>query len=151
MLVLAPDQLDDRLALAGVAYRGGRLDEALQLAREATARSDDDLDVARDLVVYLLEAGQRSTAVAILDGYDRVVPLPQHVGAAWLLLRGGREADTPVAVICDGTMPTERTVRTTLGELAGAITDEDIRPPAVIVIGDVVAIAHPDSYPLRNS
>ena len=70
---------------------------------------------------------------------------------AEVLLRGGREADTPVAVICDGTMPTERTVRTTLGELAGAITDEDIRPPAVIVIGDVVAIAHPDSYPPRNS
>jgi uroporphyrin-III C-methyltransferase/precorrin-2 dehydrogenase/sirohydrochlorin ferrochelatase len=70
---------------------------------------------------------------------------------AEVLLRGGREAGTPVAVICDGTMPTERTVLTTLGELGGTITDEDIRPPAVIVIGDVVAIAHPDSFPPRDS
>ena len=34
------------------------------------------------------------------------------------LLRGGREARTPVAVVCDGSMPTERTVLTTLGDLA---------------------------------
>jgi len=37
----------------------------------------------------------------------------------------------------------------TLGELAGAITTQDVRPPAVIVVGEVVAIAHPDSYPQR--
>ena len=46
-------------------------------------------------------------------------------------------------------MPTERTVLTTLGELAGAIADQGVQPPAVIVIGDVVAVAHPDSYPQR--
>ena len=39
---------------------------------------------------------------------------------AEVLLRGGRDAATPVAVVCDGTMPTERTVLTTLGELAEA-------------------------------
>ena len=70
---------------------------------------------------------------------------------AEVLLRGGRGAGTPVAVVCDGTMPTERTVKTTLGELAEAITDQDVRPPAVIVIGDVVAIAHPDAYPPQNA
>jgi uroporphyrin-III C-methyltransferase/precorrin-2 dehydrogenase/sirohydrochlorin ferrochelatase len=68
---------------------------------------------------------------------------------AEVLLRGGREAGTPVAIVSEGTMPTERTVLTTLGELAGAIADEGVRPPAVIVIGDVVAVAHPDSYPQR--
>ena len=68
---------------------------------------------------------------------------------AEVLLRGGREAGTPVAVVTEGTMPTERTVLTTLGELAGAIADQGVRPPAVIVIGDVVAVAHPDSYPQR--
>ncbi len=69
---------------------------------------------------------------------------------AEVLLRGGREAATPVAVVCDGTMPTERTVRTTLGELADTITGGDVRPPAVIVVGDVVALAHPDAFPARN-
>jgi tetratricopeptide (TPR) repeat protein len=86
VLALAAGQIDDRLALAAVAYRGGRLREAIALAREATARSGDELDVARELVAYLLEAGDRHGAVAILDGYDRAVPVPQQVAAAWLLL-----------------------------------------------------------------
>lgn len=62
------------------------------------------------------------------------------------LVRGGRPVATPVAVICDGTMPTERTVLTTLGELEQALADERVQPPAVIVVGEVVAVAHPERY-----
>jgi uroporphyrin-III C-methyltransferase/precorrin-2 dehydrogenase/sirohydrochlorin ferrochelatase len=62
---------------------------------------------------------------------------------AEVLVRSGRSAGTPVAVICDGTMPTERTVLTTLGELGRAIADEGVQPPAIIVIGEVVGVAHP--------
>ena len=65
---------------------------------------------------------------------------------AEVLLRGGREATTPVGIVCDGTMPTERTVLTSLGDLAETITREEVRPPAVIVIGDVVAAAHPEHF-----
>ncbi|MFS3129117.1 uroporphyrinogen-III C-methyltransferase [Nocardioides sp. Bht2] len=63
------------------------------------------------------------------------------------LVAGGRPASTPTAVIQDGTMPGERTVLTTLGELAETITAEGLRPPAIIVVGDVVAVAHPERYP----
>ncbi len=66
---------------------------------------------------------------------------------AEVLLRGGRPAGTPVAIICDGTMPTERTVLTTLGSLSAAVVDERVQPPAIIVVGEVVAVAHPDAYP----
>ena len=48
---------------------------------------------------------------------------------AEVLLRGGRDARTPVAIVCDGTMPTERTVLTTLGEL-GETIDERAGPAA---------------------
>jgi uroporphyrin-III C-methyltransferase/precorrin-2 dehydrogenase/sirohydrochlorin ferrochelatase len=65
---------------------------------------------------------------------------------AEVLLRGGRGASTPVAVVCDGTMPTERTVLSTLGDLAEAITRERVQPPAIIVIGEVVGVAHPEQY-----
>jgi uroporphyrin-III C-methyltransferase/precorrin-2 dehydrogenase/sirohydrochlorin ferrochelatase len=65
---------------------------------------------------------------------------------AEVLLRGGRGAATPVALVCDGTMPTERTVLTTLGDLAETITRERVLPPAIIVIGEVVQVAHPDHY-----
>ncbi len=59
---------------------------------------------------------------------------------------GGRAASTPVAVVCDGTMPTQRTVLATLGTLAEQLVAEDVKPPAIIVVGDVVAVAHPDAF-----
>jgi uroporphyrin-III C-methyltransferase/precorrin-2 dehydrogenase/sirohydrochlorin ferrochelatase len=62
------------------------------------------------------------------------------------LVAGGRAAATPVAVVCDGSMPTERTVLGTLGSLADDLAEQDVRPPAVIVVGDVVAVAHPERY-----
>jgi uroporphyrin-III C-methyltransferase/precorrin-2 dehydrogenase/sirohydrochlorin ferrochelatase len=65
---------------------------------------------------------------------------------ATALLEGGRAADTPVAVICDGTMPTQRTVLSTLGRLADDLAEHQVRPPAIIVIGEVVRVAHPEAY-----
>jgi uroporphyrin-III C-methyltransferase/precorrin-2 dehydrogenase/sirohydrochlorin ferrochelatase len=65
---------------------------------------------------------------------------------ATALLEGVRPAATPVAIVCDGSMPTERVVLTTLGELAGSLASEDVHPPAIIVIGDVVAVAHPEHF-----
>jgi uroporphyrin-III C-methyltransferase/precorrin-2 dehydrogenase/sirohydrochlorin ferrochelatase len=67
-----------------------------------------------------------------------------HIAAA--LLAAGRPRATPVAVVCDGSMPTERTVVTTLEQLAASLEAEQVRPPAVIVIGEVVAVAHPGAY-----
>jgi uroporphyrin-III C-methyltransferase/precorrin-2 dehydrogenase/sirohydrochlorin ferrochelatase len=65
---------------------------------------------------------------------------------ATALVEGGRPAETPVAVIMDGTMPDERTVLSTLGTLAADIESEQIKPPAIIVVGEVVAVAHPERY-----
>ncbi len=62
------------------------------------------------------------------------------------LLAGGQPSTTPVAVVCDGTMPAERTVLTTLGELVADIAAQAVTPPAIIVVGDVVAVAHPERY-----
>ncbi|UFN45319.1 uroporphyrinogen-III C-methyltransferase [Nocardioides okcheonensis] len=62
------------------------------------------------------------------------------------LVSGGRPATTPVAVVVDGTMPTERTVLSTLGDLAGDLVAHEVVPPAIIVVGDVVAVARPAHY-----
>lgn len=56
------------------------------------------------------------------------------------LIEGGRAEGLAVAVISDGSLPTERVVSTTLGKLADVIETESIRPPAVIVIGEVAAL-----------
>lgn len=65
---------------------------------------------------------------------------------ATALVDGGRAADTPVAVVCDGTMPTQRTVLAELGTLAERLAEEQVRPPAIIVVGEVVRIAHPEAF-----
>jgi uroporphyrin-III C-methyltransferase len=54
------------------------------------------------------------------------------------LVEHGRAADTPVAIVTDGSTATQRTVRTTLAGLSDAMRDENIRPPAVWVVGHVV-------------
>jgi uroporphyrin-III C-methyltransferase / precorrin-2 dehydrogenase / sirohydrochlorin ferrochelatase len=59
------------------------------------------------------------------------------------LMAHGRPPGTPVAVISDGSTPTQRTVRTTLEGVARTVADEDIRPPAVWVVGEVVGLTAP--------
>ncbi|GAA1158200.1 uroporphyrinogen-III C-methyltransferase [Nocardioides aquiterrae] len=62
------------------------------------------------------------------------------------LVAGGRPPQTPVAVVCDGTMPGERTVLATLETLASRLAEEAVRPPAIIVVGEVVRVAHPAHF-----
>ncbi len=57
------------------------------------------------------------------------------------LLRYGRNPATPVSVIADGTMPTQRTINSTLEQVAGLVAAAGIRPPAIVVVGEVVGIA----------
>jgi uroporphyrin-III C-methyltransferase/precorrin-2 dehydrogenase/sirohydrochlorin ferrochelatase len=65
---------------------------------------------------------------------------------ATTLLAGGRDEHTPVAVVCDGTMPTERTVLSTLGSLAEDLVRHAVTAPAIIVVGEVVRVAHPSAF-----
>jgi uroporphyrin-III C-methyltransferase/precorrin-2 dehydrogenase/sirohydrochlorin ferrochelatase len=87
------------------------------------------------------------SAVAGLGGTLVLLMAVQNAPAiATALLDGGREPGTPVAVICDGTMPTERTVLATLETLEKTLADESVQPPAIIVVGEVVRVAHPDFF-----
>ena len=56
------------------------------------------------------------------------------------LMEYGRAPETPVAVIRMGTMPEQKTVTGALKEIARLAEQEKIRPPAVIVVGDVVQL-----------
>jgi len=59
------------------------------------------------------------------------------------LMGAGRAPVTPVAVIQDGTTRAQRAIRTTLARAAADAAAEDLRPPAVIVIGDVAHVLSP--------
>ncbi|HEX5918287.1 MAG TPA: uroporphyrinogen-III C-methyltransferase [Nocardioides sp.] len=91
------------------------------------------------LVAWDAVAGLRGTLV-LLMAVDNAPAI------ADVLLAGGRDAATPVAVIVDGTMPTERTVLSTLGTLAHDLAAHRVVPPAIIVVGEVVAVARPAHY-----
>jgi len=56
------------------------------------------------------------------------------------LLDAGRPADTPVAVVQDGTMRIQRSVRATLATVAEVVRSAEISPPAVVVIGAVAGL-----------
>jgi len=61
-------------------------------------------------------------------------------GVAAELIKRGRDAATPVAVIRDGTLPGQQVLTSTLGDVAADAERADIRPPAVVVIGEVVRL-----------
>jgi uroporphyrin-III C-methyltransferase / precorrin-2 dehydrogenase / sirohydrochlorin ferrochelatase len=66
----------------------------------------------------------------------------ERIGAvARALIGHGRPENYPVSVIADGTMPTQRTIYSTLEQVERHVADQEIRPPAVVVIGGVVTIA----------
>ncbi len=81
-------------------------------------------------------------ALAALRGTLVLLMAVERIGAfADALLAGGRAADTPTAVIADGTMRTQRVLKSTLDKVADDVAAEGIRPPAVIVIGPVARLA----------
>ena len=51
------------------------------------------------------------------------------------LIEGGRPASTPVIVIQEGTLRTQREVRADLATVAQRVKDEEIKPPAIVVVG----------------
>jgi uroporphyrin-III C-methyltransferase / precorrin-2 dehydrogenase / sirohydrochlorin ferrochelatase len=78
--------------------------------------------------------GRMTGTLVILMGIERIGAI------AATLVAGGRDPQTPVAVIQEGTMPGERRVQTTLGLIAEAVAEAGIRPPAIVVVGPVVGL-----------
>jgi uroporphyrin-III C-methyltransferase/precorrin-2 dehydrogenase/sirohydrochlorin ferrochelatase len=81
------------------------------------------------------------TALAKLRGTLVLLMAVERIGAiAATLIEHGRAPGTPVAVIQEGTTAAQRRVDGTLATVAQVVADEGIRPPAVIVIGEVVTV-----------
>ncbi len=59
------------------------------------------------------------------------------------LIAHGRPAATPAAAVHRATLPGQRVVRARLDELAQAVADAGLGAPAVVIVGDVVALAAP--------
>lgn len=53
------------------------------------------------------------------------------------LVDGGTSPDTPAAIIESGTYPQQRTIIGTVGTLANLAEEKQVKPPSVIIIGEV--------------
>jgi uroporphyrin-III C-methyltransferase len=85
--------------------------------------------------------GRLRGTVVVLMGVDTAPAI------AAALVEHGRAPSTPVAIVSDGSTVTQRTVRTTLAELPRTVAEENIRPPAVWVVGEVVDLNRPREAP----
>ncbi|TDC66382.1 uroporphyrinogen-III C-methyltransferase [Micromonospora sp. KC207] len=90
-------------------------------------------DSPASLVRWDALAGLRGTLV-ILMGLKNLAAITETLTAY------GRPADTPVAVVQEGTTGDQRSLRSTLGAVAADVVAVGLRPPAVVVVGDVVGV-----------
>ncbi|MFF9479110.1 uroporphyrinogen-III C-methyltransferase [Streptomyces sp. NPDC014733] len=90
-------------------------------------------DDERSLVDWPALARLRGTLVVLMG-------VGNSAAIAATLMAHGRSGDTPAAVVQEGTTAAQRRVDATLATLGETVRAEGVRPPAVLVIGDVVAV-----------
>jgi len=56
------------------------------------------------------------------------------------LLQYGRPSDMPVAIIMNGTRANQRTITGTLAGIVSQAEKEEVKPPAIIIVGEVVKL-----------
>jgi uroporphyrin-III C-methyltransferase/precorrin-2 dehydrogenase/sirohydrochlorin ferrochelatase len=64
------------------------------------------------------------------------------------LIRYGRSADTPVAIIENGTTPEQRVIRGTLGQLTLLAGAHRVAAPAMLIVGEVAALGVAEQCPI---
>jgi uroporphyrin-III C-methyltransferase/precorrin-2 dehydrogenase/sirohydrochlorin ferrochelatase len=80
------------------------------------------------------EALARMDTLVVLMGVERLAEVVRQLRAH------GRAPETPVAIVENGTLPNERVVVGTLASIGAEAEREQIRSPAVIVVGEVVRL-----------
>lgn len=127
-------------AAAGIPVTHRGLSRSVHIITAHTAGQSDGL------AGQLEHAALLPGTLVFLMGLSRLPTIAQH------LLDAGRPPDTPAAVIsgAEGTRPA--VVRAPLGEIAETARQAHIRPPAVIVVGEVAAmdVSSPVRLPLSG-
>ncbi|MEM7345123.1 MAG: uroporphyrinogen-III C-methyltransferase [Chloroflexota bacterium] len=80
-------------------------------------------------------------ALAHIETLVILMPLDDLPQIIQRLLDAGKSAETPAIAIHQGTVPQQKQVLATLGTLEAAIKQQEITHPAIVVVGDVAALA----------
>lgn len=115
-------------AYAGIPVTHRNLSSSLRVitGHEDPAKEESSLDWQ--------EIAATSGTLVFLMGIRNVPGITEN------LIAGGRDPDTPAAIITNGTSPAQRTVTGTLGTIARIAEEQGIVPPGLLVVGEVVSL-----------
>lgn len=116
-------------AIAGPAYAGIPVTHracATSVTLVTGHESDDSMGIAWEALTRL------NGTIVFLMGLGRLGSITAK------LIEHGMSGDMPAAVIADGTRLTQKTVTGTLLTIEKSVHDAGVRPPALIVVGEVV-------------
>ena len=109
-----------------VTHRGVSASVAFVTGHEDPTKDEQDVDWER------VAAG--TDTLVLYMGVGRLREISSS------LVSAGRSPETPVAVIRWGTVPEQRTVTGTLEDIADRVAEANLKPPAITVVGEVVAL-----------
>ncbi|MFE4667590.1 uroporphyrinogen-III C-methyltransferase [Streptomyces sp. NPDC056716] len=104
------------------------------IAHEFTVVSGHIAPDDKNSLVDWASLAKLSGTLVILMGVDKIGKI------ADTLIANGKSPDTPVALVQEGTTAAQRRVDTTLAEVAEAVRTHEVKPPSVIVMGEVVNV-----------
>jgi uroporphyrinogen III methyltransferase/synthase len=120
-------------AIAAPAYAGIPVTHRQQTSAFAVITGHEDPTKADSSLDWQKLATGVGTLVCLMG----VGNLPQIVAK---LIEHGRDPRTPVAIVQQGTEARQRTVTGTLADIVQKARAADIKPPAVTIVGEVVAL-----------
>lgn len=109
-----------------VTHRGVSTSVAFVTGHEDPAKGEPDVDWKR--------LANGAETLVLYMGVGRLAEIADE------LIAGGRDPETPVACVQWGTLPEQRTVTGTLENVAERVAEANLKPPAITVVGDVVAL-----------
>ena len=109
-----------------VTHRGVSTSVAFVTGHEDPTKGESDVDWKR--------LANGTETLVLYMGVGRLAEISSELIAA------GRDPRTPVACVRWGTTPEQRTVTGTLEDIAHRVAEARLKPPAITMIGDVVAL-----------
>jgi uroporphyrinogen III methyltransferase/synthase len=119
-------------AIAVPAYAGIPLTHREMASTVAFATGHEDPTKEGSLIDWLKLAGGPDTLVFMMG-------MGNLAGIVEQLIRHGKDPKTPIALIRWGTHPFQKTLIGKLDDIVAKVASENIKPPVVMVIGEVIS------------